>query len=414
MKKIFAIFFVLIISVKLVFPFTYLGSIEGFGDPVISVTGRALGMGNASVASSSGVNSIFYNPANMLKVRRTEINAGSGLYLLKETVKTDQEPTMYSSVAYLKLTGIAVMYPLGTNLRIGAGYRPVSDFNYAHDKKSYSKGVLTETIDYAGGGELNCAVIAVAVSAGPAVNLSFNYNISGGRYKNDDRVISIESAKVTKEANGRFKGSGCGFGVNWEPVSDVMNIGFMWSLPFKVENKWNTKTCAYIWKGAAWGDDTEVTARGRKEYEIPDEIGIGMSYKFLGRQSSIFAVDIVRTFWKDFRYKETKDTTNIDYNKKLNPHYRNTTRISVGVEHYLTFNTVLRYGFTHLPHYSRTSCDTTMFTVGVGFSAGRNIGFDIALGYGRRNFYGKNVFFYTDEMVDERIAKLICSTNLRF
>jgi long-subunit fatty acid transport protein len=414
MKKISLFILIIAVMVGNLFAFTYLGSVEGIGDTVLSVTGRALGMGNTSIASCSGVNSIFYNPANMIKNKKPALSLGFGMFPIKETVEADS--SYYSSAKYYKFTGAAAMCPVLNRFMVGAGYRPVMDLSYKHELKIYSAGELNNIIDYDQRGSLNKGIISLAAGILPSINIGFNYNLLGNKYEAEAQYIVVETTKLTINDSSKFKGEGYGLGINCELISDVLDIGVKWIPECKVNKEWDVKVETRTWVGNAWSDSpaAAVDSKGKLEYDSPMEIGFGVSYSFWERERSVLAVDIVRTLWEDFRYTEVKDTANANYKVKQNPGYRNTTRISVGVEHYLNLNTVLRYGFTHLPHYSRTSADTTMFTVGVGFSVNRNVRFDMAGAYGKRNFYDQIVFFDDDQKVDERIAGLIVSTEWRF
>lgn len=416
MKKFTLLILIATFAVGNVFAFTYLGSVEGIGDQVLSVTGRALGMGNTSIASCSGVNSIFYNPANMIKNKKPSLSLGLGMFPIKETVEHDDEPTYYSSKNYYGLTGAAAMIPVLNRVMFGVGYRPFMDLNYKHEIKTYSAGDLYRIDEYKKTGSFNKTIVSVAAVVFPSVNVGVSYNLIGNKYEAESQVIIVDSTKMTNDSSGDFVGSGYEVGVNCELILDVLDVGVKWSPAYKVNNEWDVTVETSSWGGEVWPDspDSVSNSSGKVEYEFPKEVGIGLSYGFWERERSILSVDIVRTFWEDFRYTEVKDTGDANYKVKQNPGYRNTTRVSVGVEHYLNLNTVLRYGFTHLPHYSRTSSDTTMFTVGVGFPAGKNIKLDIAGAYGKRNFYGQNVFFNEDQMVDERIASLMVSTEWRY
>jgi hypothetical protein len=365
---------------------TYLGSVEGIGDSFPAYTGRALGMGNTSIAASQGSEAVFYNPANMLKGKKSELSLTPGFYSLKETIVVEDDTTRYSSASYLKLNAAGAI-PVAPGIRVGAGYAPVLDLNYKHEKKIYDSGTLDSIIEYSRTGGFDRYILALAVGLTPEVGIGVNYNIIKSGYETDSRLLEVDSTKLECESNGQFTGGSYDVGVIWKIVPEDV-----------------------------WPDtpDSSKEVTGNLKYEFPKSVGIGFVYKFWERERSLISVDLVKTFWEDFRYTETKDTTDADYNVKVNPVYRNTVRVSVGVEHYLNLRTVLRYGFTHQPHYSRTSADTTMFTVGLGFPLNESIDLDVAGAYGKRNFYGDNVFFDEEEMVDERIATILATAGYRF
>lgn len=417
MKKIaFFSLIIIVIMINNVFALTYLGSIEGIGDPILAVTAKALGMGNTYIASTQGKDAILYNPANMIIARRPGISVGFGAYPIKETIEDDSEPTNYSSASYYKITSFAFMLPVGSFMRLGIGYRPEMDLNYKHETLVYAAGKVAGLRKIDGVGGINKTIIGMALGLSGKISIGGAYEIHRGANDYDQETTTLESSKQTYEYNSDIDAARYNLGVNLELIDNVLNVGMIYKSEMKQNMDWKTGAKTFTWADNKWPGtpNTDILAEGRIKYDFPYEVGIGLMYEFLERERSSISFDISRVFWEDLRYKETKNTKDINFNKKQNPGFRNTTIIGVGIEHYMSWNTILRYGFTHVPHYSRTSTDTTLFTVGLGYNIRENVGVDIAATYGKRNFIGENVFFTEDEMVDERITNVIVSFDIRF
>ncbi|MFH1415530.1 MAG: hypothetical protein ABIH89_05540 [Elusimicrobiota bacterium] len=396
---------------------TYLGHTEGLGDPVIAVTSRVRAMGNTSLASASGVEAVFYNPANMVNTTRLSHMLGLGVASVRETIETDSEPTSYSSALYFMVTGIGAVYPLKDNIAIGAFYRPLTDLSYKHKRDVYESGLIAETRELTSNGGIKEIGISVGTRVLPRLRAGMDIDTVTGGLESSSSEVDIESAKVIQERDNSYGGFRCGFGIDADIVDEVMNISVKYTPSAELENSWKLNRSTYTWTVSGnWpsAPSSESEINGKLKYKFPSETGIGLNYRFPGREGSVLSVDIVRTGWNAFRYKEVKMNTAAGYNEWQDPHYRDTTRVSLGVEHKLTYTTVLRYGFTHMPYYSMTSCDTTMFTAGLGFPVGEYLLLDIAGAYSRRNYYGKSVFFTEDEMVDESAIDISCSAEWRF
>jgi len=394
------------------FAYTYLGAVEGVGDPVVSVTADTLAMGNTSIASVNGAEAVFYNPSNMLRDNRGSLSLGFGAAPMKETIE-NSDFTNYSSANYFQFSGFAGVYPVSPQMRIGIGYRPVFDFNYEHDRKVYSGGIQKASYDFLRQGSLNTTSISFAAQILPQLNLGLNFNILNGGYEGSSKDIAVESTKTEYDSNSDLSGSSFKVGLNWEVVREKFTAGLTWQPGYKVKSSWSSSVSTYMWTGNAFASSpsSESETEGEIKYSYPAETGIGFRYEFFEKEISAITFDFVVTNWSNFSYKEKKDTTSSAYDKNYDPKYRDTTRISLGIEHLIGRSTLLRYGFTHMPHYSRTSADLTMFTAGVGFPVTNTLNMNIGGAYGKRTFYGENVYFTEDEMVDERVANLLVSVK---
>ncbi|MBN2406524.1 MAG: hypothetical protein JXJ19_02395 [Elusimicrobia bacterium] len=411
MKRILFAIIVILVPVSRVFPLTYLGSVDplAIGDPVLSVTGRAVGMGNTAISSSYGGAAVFYNPANMLKARGFNVSLGFGVYPVKETIEPDSEPTWYNSANYFEFSNAGLTYPVTPGFAFGIGYRPFLDLNYSHKKKIYDSGILESDYEFERSGGFAKTTMALAAGLGQ-LSAGLNYDVIGNGYKDEYSLLDVENEITEGSAESTFSGYSYGAGINLELVRDIADVGIVWNSEFRVDSDWEASMDTYGWDDA-WPvkPDSSFEDDGKRQYDFPQELGFGICYRFYKYEMSSFSVDIVKTYWEDFRYREKKLS-----DKWIDPQYRNTTRVSVGAEHYIGTHTALRYGFTHLPHYSRTTCDLTMFTLGVGFPLTRMMDADIGGIYGKRNFYGGNILFAEDEMVDERIAKIQLSFLMKF
>jgi hypothetical protein len=394
--------------------FTYLGSARGVGDPVTAVSSRVLGMGGSALAAAVGPEAIFYNPANIMWETSLSYTGTLDFTNLRETVEETGSPTRYTSGYFLNIGSLAAYYPFKSGWALAAGYRPLFNFDYGHSRKMFSAGIETRSRDHDNSGGIGLYNISAAANISRILKVGADWGmIRGGSLRESTSIVS-DTSKTVSEIESSYSGSRYGLGAGIEIVKEICFVGARWTSAYMIKDKWGSADRVSSWTSGAWSSPAISSKKGRLEYSFPAEAGIGILYNFFQREQSSIAVDIVKTFWGNFEYEEKKDTSSAGYGTVQEPLYRNTVRLSVGVEHRVAMKLFLRYGFIHMPYYGNSSSDTTMLTAGVGFPSGINNFIDLAAAYGRRSFFGENVFFTDDEAVDERIFRLSGTLIRRF
>ncbi|MFC2091973.1 OmpP1/FadL family transporter [Elusimicrobiota bacterium] len=418
MKKIIFIFsgLMLIFSRCDISAFTYAGLPYGIGDILPAVSARAMGMGNTSIAGSIGAEAVFYNPAGIIKITEPQIISSLLLVLAKEVIDSGEDYTNYSSALYFKPAGIAGVYPFKRGFALGLGLYPLHDLGYSHARNIYSSGQKTGSSEYKSKGSINSFILSYGINLSHRLKAGADCSVVFGNTESDVENIEDGATKNTDDFGAAYSGFKYGMGICLEFIEDKASLGIKWNPSFKLSRNWDRKISTRTWTASAWAVNPSgyLEAEGKTEYDYPASVGIGLNYDFSEGKKSSLAIDIERTFWNSLRYREKKYILDPAYSRSADPGFRDTTRISIGVEHRVNYKTLLRYGFTHLPDYSNETNDTTMFTAGAAIPFREHALIEVSGTYGRKTFIGDNVFFEEEETVDESISDIIVSLKWTF
>ncbi len=387
-----------------------------FGDPVLAVDARSIAMGNTGVASSYGASSIFYNPANMVKTGGTSLSLTAGIRPFKEKIEESSGNIYYNSQRYYEIPNISLLVPLGGRVRFAIGRFPMKDLNYEYERDIYSAGKLTEQYSFIQDGSISAVTPAMALMISNSISLGFGVNIFSGAADLKDLSIDVESDRTLIKSEMSASGTSFDIGINWKP-STTLSFGFKMRPEYRMDFERTRKQKEFDWDTAnkTWDSPEVSETESTLEVTNPQIMAFGINYEFWEREMSSFALDIVKTSWKDFRYKETKDTTDPDYDKSVDPDFYDTYQIRAGVEHSLNVSTLLRYGFVYMPGYAKSAYDATFFTAGVGFPLNNSLDINIAGVYGKRVYLGRAATFSADNLeVDETISRLALTTIWKF
>ena len=109
-------------------------------DNEIGFSARAIGMGGAYTAIAEDYSAIYWNPAGLAQVRKTELWLGlSHLYLNSDINFNGSKSS--SSVSATKFNSFGLVFPVPTyqgSLVFALGYQKVKDFDYTNEYKGIS------------------------------------------------------------------------------------------------------------------------------------------------------------------------------------------------------------------------------------------------------------------------------------
>ncbi|MEA3507073.1 MAG: hypothetical protein U9R36_06270, partial [Elusimicrobiota bacterium] len=259
------------------------------GDPVTSVDARTLGLSGASLASSNGVNGIFYNPANLALGSMKAISLG--LYS-NHSSEMNLEEKEYTSSTLYKGPVFGVRIPL-SGLRLGFGYRESFDMGYYHEHKEFTEGNAdTFKTDISGGQKE--IIIAAAFRLLGGLHTGFSYNIVGGGIEGASKEIYYETSRKEKDIERSLSGGFMELGLLYKIDRDLAQVGFSWSPEYIIEDKWSSDSEQYTWDSIAddWDTLTETSLEGSRDVKMPSTMGLGIQYNFLGLDRTMITADV--------------------------------------------------------------------------------------------------------------------------
>ncbi|MDA3792837.1 MAG: outer membrane protein transport protein [Elusimicrobia bacterium] len=314
---------------------------RGYGDSILSVDARSMAIGNTGVASSYGASSIFYNPANMIKTGGTSLSFTAGIRPFKEKIEESSGNVYYNSQLNYALPDMSFLLPLGGKFRFGIGRFPVRDLNYEYERDIYSGGSLTEQYSYVQDGSISAITPAVALMITNSFSFGLGINMLSGGADLKDLYIMVDSTKTLIESDLSASGTSFDIGVNWKP-STTLSFGFKITPEYTVDLEGSEISEIFSWNDKSWTSSGKTETDSTVEVSYPQTMAFGVNYEFWEREMSVFSLDIIKTSWESFRYKETKDSSDPNYNKSLDPDFYDTVQIRAGVEHSLNVSTLLR------------------------------------------------------------------------
>lgn len=406
-NKIILIFLVLIFGfVKSGFSFNLTENEFFTKDLILSVTARSLGMGNTFISAGQGAEAIFYNPSLINKKRNKRARIGFSLDSLKQVFGQDENESMFSSSSWINMSGTGFLFPVSNSITGGAGWKPYMDLNYECKKNEYTENIISKIINLRNTGGIYKFIFCGGVKILSGLDFGVNINFLQGKENLDNYNYTIVgSSKTVHSGSKSFGGWGIETGLNFDILKDKLDCAVKWTLPFTLKSKWNEKKEYFRWIHDKWNIYQTTNKEGEIKNFFPYQIGVGITYAFAEVEKSFISFDLEKIFWSEYYFKEKV---------KENPRFRDTTRISAGVEHFIGFDTALRFGFSYIPHRHYDLSALTEMTAGAGLWRSKYINIDIAGSYGRRNFYEKCILSGQKQIVDETIKRFLVTVGLEF
>jgi long-subunit fatty acid transport protein len=332
-------------------------------DNEIGFGARAMGMGSSYNAVAEDYSAIYWNPAGLAQIRKTEVWLGlSHLYYDSDINFNGSNST--SSLSATKFNSFGLVFPVPTyqgSLVFALGYQKVKDFDYTNEYFGVSdkgSGSLTffsdpnnpdSTFDFWGKdvqkqglvtdeGSLNQWSFAGAIDVSPniSVGLSMNYWTGKSEYSREfdqqdifgnfqtfpaDFDQYLETGYITTE----YSSFNVKFG-GMLKLGRIIRVGVGVDVPHTITAKedWGRNSILYFDNN----DELELSDEGVYEYEvkIPFRFQTGAALKLgpiLGTGSLEY------TDWTQFRFQTDELKTE---NSILKNDYRGTVTVKLGGE----------------------------------------------------------------------------------
>jgi len=358
------------------------------GDQVIGWGLRSYGMGGAGVAGSEEAATILNNPATMNFVEQKQAAIGFAYTPFTERVVTSDNKTYYNDASYFSINNFAFVIPTkDSRFAFGLAYAPFYDYNYSHRQNLYSVTAPSTKTGYKeiqATGSAPMIAPGVSVLFGESFSVGISYGMLSGAYTYKQKEIDTTTtpATIVSDASSDVTISG-----------GMINLGAVYSAKPVRFGLYYAGASSVKLKSSL---GTEATL------EIPSYIALGLAWDFGGRYNTKLAVDILPIGYSG----ATSGGNSLGWS--------DITVIKIGVEHMISEDFPIRYGYYCLPYYGDKKIDLVAFTLGLGYKVSDRFYLDLAGEYGKRNFVGDNNFFTTKDTIDESFKKILFGANYKW
>lgn len=387
---------------------------------------RAVAVGGAFIAVADDATAASWNPGGLVQLKIPELSiVGASFHRIEETdFAFRPESSGTQSVSETDLNYMSLVYPFeiaDRNMVVSLTYQNLFDFNREWDFSLFWDTTYLSSVEnyhVFQDGNLNaigisyCAqIIPLKLSAGLTLNFwdddliknewRQRYHVIETGYIGDNpEMQSPFTSEYFKTNSYSLNGFNANLGFLWK-INKKLTMGGVFKTPFTADIEYSKDTRLKV----VYSDDPyanyESTRNesGDEEMEMPMSFGLGILYQFT--KSFALSVDIYRTQWNDFVYrdKDGVETSPISGKKIEESDIDPTHQVRIGME-YLWIDTIkrrvipIRLGLFYDPAPAEGSPDDIFgFSIGSGFIRLDRFSFDIAYQYRR----GDNIAPYPAE-----------------
>ncbi len=415
---------------------------------------RANSMGNAYSAAADDYSSVYWNPAGLAMVKKTEISGG--LYNLRINNEFDYlGNTSSTNNDYTKLQSIGFAYPFPVvrgAFTIAFGYQRIQDldkninfsgyntnsnglyFDFGLDEPvAFDKNILQKQ-SIVSEGYMRQYSIAAAMDLSPNLSGGISVNFVGGKegytsnfYQQDinnyyeDFPSDLYSYNYKQTINSTFQGVEYKLG-GLARLANFMTLAAEITFPYNltVEEYW-TENDNLIYDN---GDhDASEIGSGYFDYIIkqPFKFNVGLS---IHSQAFVLSGSVNYVDWRQTRYQVPDNADPYDYdflmdeNESFQNDFRAVLSYAVGTELKLLRDgkLMLRSGYRYLPSPLNDVgdiYDKVYYSAGVGLKLDQNS--TIEVGYVRGVWKSETAYTYTDYATQNTLSeRYLAGLTLRF
>jgi long-subunit fatty acid transport protein len=415
---------------------------------------RAGSMGNAYSAVADDYSAVYWNPAGLAMVKKTEISGG--LYNLRINNETDYLGNISTSNKdYTKLQSIGFAYPFPVvrgAFTIAFGYQRTQDLDKYMDFSGYNtnsnglyfdlgqsepvafdKNILQKQ-SVVSEGYMRQYSIAAAMDLSPNLSGGISVNFVGGKedyssnYYQEDINNNYEefpsdlfSYNYKQTINSTFQGVEYKVGALIR-FTKFMNLSGAVTFPYKltIEENWSENDNLIYDNG---DDDPSEIGSGYFDYIIkqPFKFNAGLS---IHSPDFVISGSVNYVDWRQTRYEVPDDADPYDYeflleeNDSFQNDYRAVLSYAAGVELKLLRDgkLMLRGGYRYLPSPLTDvgkEYDKVFYSAGIGLRIDQNSTLEI--GYVRGIWKTETAYTYTDYATQNTLSeRYMAGLTLRF
>ncbi len=348
---------------------------------------RAAGMGGAQIAAGNDGSALWYNPALITRIRKTELSAT----LTHQRITNKTTFPFYSIpsavVSNTRLGSLWAIYPLATvrgGLSLGLSINRVKSFDRIFRYASSPTWIDRPNVDGWGGGEdesggLWAYSFGAAVEVSPKVSVGGSLDILDGTdnygfFFNSLSLSGTHTFDETKEINDSYTGISGKIGATYS-ANNYLTLGAIVGLPQSINVDQTsshfineTDSLPYSFRGA-------ISYR----YSLPFSFGAGAAFSFNGL---IITGDFKYLDYSQLEYQSGIDSISLA-NMTARHYYKETFNLHAGAEYSIPGTTLkVRAGYYREPipfKGNLVEIEPNYYTMGLGYIVDNNLNFDFAL-----------------------------------
>jgi long-subunit fatty acid transport protein len=406
---------------------------------------RAVGMGGAFIAIADDATAASWNPGGLIQLERPELSIVGSYFIRQEDYTSSSHPEAATDASFdsADLNYVSAVYPfalMGHNMVVSLNFQRLYDFTKDIDFTFTNRNqfdatyfsTLTQKIRFEQDGGLKTISPAYCIQITPRFSLGATLNIWTDQFfengwdekytarGNGDSNIGGNSNPFTtsvriEDEYSDLQGINFNVGFLWD-VTPLITIGGVFKSPFTAEFK-HKKSISTVDTNP---EGTSTFFRKFKEdveIRFPMSYGLGIAFRF--SDAFTCALDIYRTEWGEFQYKDGKGnkTSPIDGRSASQSNIDPTHQVRLGAEYLLFLEKTivpLRFGVFYDPQPAEGSPeDFYGFSLGSGVMIGPLV-LDAAYEYRFGNNVNGDVIGIPDTDADVSQHKILVSAIYHF
>lgn len=409
---------------------------------------RALGMGGAFIAIADDATAASWNPGGLIQLEKPEVSMVGSYFTRSEDFSSDSkaDPLGQSNADSLGLNYLSGVYPFtmfNRNMVVSLNFQRLYDFNRDLDFTYSYQGQydpvmnygLTQNVRYDQSGGLSAISPAYCVEVTPQLSFGVTLNFwtdaffengwkesyksrGSGHLTIDDTSYNYTTGTDIHEEYSSLWGFNANVGFLWD-ITQFITIGGVFKSPFtaSMHHKYESSFFQHYTDPAGPASSDTHSYSEHVEIDFPMSYGLGIAFRF--SDAFTCSLDIYRTEWGDFAYKDGNgvETSPIDGRPISDSDVGPTHQVRMGGEYLLIFEKTivpLRCGLFYDPEPGENgSRDFYGFSIGSGVSLGSLV-FDAAYQFRFGNNIRGEILTYPGTTADIQQHKILVSAIYHF
>jgi long-chain fatty acid transport protein len=299
--------------------------------------GRAVGLAGAFTAGAKDASAVFYNPAGIINVPGTQVQAGWSI-VKYNTVATIGFPAYALSDnitknVWLFPPAMYIVSRITSHITGGFGLYSPMGYNIQYKSDWPARGLGTKI-------QLSSRsynpVIAYRINQEMSIGVGFQY-VNGKYLYNLSPLIDINDPLTEVNDKYDMDGSGNGFtaGIQYSPIERLgIGVSYRGSVALNLDGA--------ITRTGYAADQSSI----KSKINIPASLAAGV--QFFSQPEISFEADVIWTQWSAIK-SQVFTAENPSLSLKQDRRFKNTIQFRIGMEYTIEYNAAFRTGYFYAP-----------------------------------------------------------------
>jgi long-subunit fatty acid transport protein len=304
----------------------------------------------------------------------------------------------------------------------GLSASPRLDFHYEAENRVYNSSGAVKTLSRTGDGGALWAVtpsVAAAFTENFSLGLSYDF-LFGSEKLSVFQVDTSTSGGFTGDLreSADYRGGALRGGLRWRATEKIA-LGFAYQPAYRLARDYDFVNST----------SPASSRSGSDKWDMPAQWSAGFSYRPGDEHDTELVAEIRQTDWSSTKIngrpvngeaftkpilRETGTLGLFGLPAPSARFYSDVTELHVGVEHGVTPQWAVRYGFYTVPFFADRGVESTFFTLGAGYDPDETWSWSAAAEFGKRDYKGENLLFPATRRADETFRRILLSGRMRW